>query len=393
MTGVLFRPACARLAALCLAAGLLGLAGPAAAQTADKKLEALSEEIKDRKARQGALQAEAERLQAQQKSLRRRIIALARDLQNIDAERDRLEERLSELAVTENRLDEDLQRDRAALSRLLAGLQAMQTQPAPAFAVHADDALAAVQGAVAMTAVVPGMQTRAADLRDRLTELAAIRRRMDKQSEQLIAAEQDAATARQDLDTALTDKARAEQRKRAAAAREAAAIAKLVREARDLRDLARRLKKRPSAAVPVPARGAFGQARGRVPLPVAGTIDGGFGEADDGGTARQGLAITARPGAQVTAPYDGRVLYSGPFRQYGGIVILGVAGGYQMILAGLEATDAYVGQDILAGEPIGRLAGDKAQLGSSSSGRSQLYMELRFDGEPIDPSPWLKQAG
>lgn len=244
-----------------------------------------------------------------------------------------------------------------------------------------------------MTAVVPGMQARADDLRDRLTELAAIRRRMDKQSAALVMAEQDAATARQDLDRALTDKAMAERQKRAAAAREAAAIARLVREARDLRDLARRLKKRPGADVPVPARGAFGKARGTVPLPVAGTVDGGYGEADDGGTVRRGLAIAARPGAQVTAPYDGRVLYSGPFRQYGGIVILGVAGGYQMILAGLAETSAYVGQDILAGEPIGRLADDNRQLGSSSSGRSQLYMELRFDGEPIDPSPWLKQAG
>lgn len=118
----------------CISAGILIWAGtlPATAQNPQKKLEALSEEIEDRKARQGALQAEAENLRDQQQKLRRRIIALARDLQNIDGERDRLENRLSELAVTENRLDEDLQRDRAALSQLLAGLQAMQTQPAPA---------------------------------------------------------------------------------------------------------------------------------------------------------------------------------------------------------------------------------------------------------------------
>ena len=113
---------------------------PAWAQDKQQKLDALSDEIKDRKARQAELQAAAETLKSQQRQLRKRIIALAKDLQNIDAERDRLEIRLSELAVTENQLDEDLQRDRAALSKLLAGLQAMQQQPAPAFAVHAEDA-------------------------------------------------------------------------------------------------------------------------------------------------------------------------------------------------------------------------------------------------------------
>ena len=71
-----------------------------------------------------------------------------------------------------------------------------------------------------------------------------------------------------------------------------------------------------------------------------------------------------------------------------------------MILAGLAGNGVFVGQEILAGEPIGVLAGndlDRAghenhQLGSSTLGRSQLYMELRFDGQPIDPSPWLRSG-
>jgi septal ring factor EnvC (AmiA/AmiB activator) len=363
---------------------------PALAQGKQQKLDALSDEIKDRKARQAELQAAAETLKSQQRQLRKRIIALAKDLQNIDAERDRLEIRLSELAVTENQLDEDLQRDRAALSKLLAGLQAMQQQPAPAFAVHAEDALDAVQGALVMSAIVPSMQARAGKLRDQLTELSAIRRRMDKQSNALIVAEQDAATARQDMNAALAQKATAESQARQQAAREAQAIAKLVREARDLRELTQRLQNRRKAATSPTGSGSFGRARGLLPLPVAGQVTRGFGQKNENGVAQQGVSISARAGAQITAPYDAQVLYSGPFRQYGGIVILGVAGGYQMILAGLEEAQGFVGQDILAGEPIGTLLDENPQLGSGSSGRSQLYMELRYKGEPIDPTPWLK---
>ncbi len=354
-----------------------------------QKLNALSDEIKDRKARQAELQAAAEALKVQQRALRKRIIALAKDLQNIDAERDRLETRLSELAVTENQLDEDLQRDRAALSKLLAGLQAMQQQPAPAFAVHAEDALDAVQGALVMSAIVPGMEARAGQLRDQLTELSAIRRRMDKQSRALIVAEQDAATARKDMNTAIAQKARDEVKARKEARLEAQAIAKLVREARDLRDLTQRLQKRQKSK-PVARSGTFGRARGLLPLPVAGQVTRGFGEKNENGVSQQGVSISARAGAQITAPYDAQVLYSGPFRQYGGIIILGVAGGYQMILAGLEEVQGFVGQEILAGEPIGTLLDENQQLGSGSSGRSQLYMELRYKGEPIDPTPWLK---
>lgn len=358
-----------------------------------QKLDALNEEIESRKNREAELKATAARLKQQQKALQRRTIALARDLQNIDAERDRLEDRLAELAVTENQFDEALQNDRAALARLLAGLQAMQKQPAPAFAVHAEDALSAVQGAVVMAAVVPGMQERADELRDRLTELAALRARMDRQSEALITAEQDAATARADLDKALGDKAAAEKKIRRAAAREAAAIARLVAEARDLRDLTRRLETRSAGSF---KGSAFGKARGLLPLPVSGQVVAGFGQRNENGVTQQGVSIAGRPGAQINVPYDGLVLYSGPFRQYGDIVIISLADGFQMILAGLADSGVYVGQEILAGEPMGVLPGTQSHenhhLGSSTSGRSQLYMELRFEGRPIDPSPWLKHA-
>lgn len=387
------------LTVLCGLAGMLATPPLAHAQNKaqkaqPQKLEKLSDEIADRKAKQKKLQSQAAALKNQQSKLRQRIIALARDLQNIDADRDQLEDRLSELAVIENRLDADMQRDRAALSRLLAGLQAMQTQPAPAFAVHADDALDAVQGALVMTAIVPTMEMRAGALRDRLTELAAIRRRMDKQSTDLLAAERDAAQARSDLKIALADKAEAESVARKAAAREAAAIAKLVREARNLRDLASKLRARRPSAPPIPATGPFSKARGLLPLPVAGQLVARFGERNENGVTQRGVSIAARPGAQITAPFDGQVLYSGPFRQYGEIVILSLAGGYQMILAGLTQREAYVGQDLLAGEPIGTLSSDESELspGSGGQSRSQLYMELRFKGNPIDPAPWLKKG-
>ncbi len=374
------------LSGVCVLGAIL-LPVPVSGQEGKQDLESINNEIRDRQSRRLGLEEKAETIQNQSKRLRRRVIELARDIRNIDIERGRIEERLSELAVTESQLDAQLQRDRAALSRTLAGLQALETQPPPAFAVHPDDALAAVQGAIALASIVPSMQTRAQALRNQLVELVAIRAHMDRQSADLVRSEQDAAAARRSIEIALAEKASAEADIRAAAAREAEAIAKLVAQAKNLKDLAARLQKRnrKNSSPPVSGAGNFARARGLVPLPVIGQVEQRFGQADTNGQTVQGLAIAARPGAQITAPYDGRVLYSGAFRQYGGIVILGIDGNYQMILAGMDAAHSYVGQEVLAGEPLGNLP---QRAGSLQ--RSRLYLELRYNGRPIDPAPWIK---
>ena len=373
---------------------------PATAQNAEQveKLEALTDEIRQRQQRAQTLKQQAEALEQQKRSLQKLVINLARDLQNIDAERDRLETRLIELAVSESSLDANLQQDRAQLSEMLAGLQTMHIESPPAFAVHPDDALTAVQGAIVLASVVPSMQSRANKLRDQLTELSLIRQRMDAQSQALIVAENDAATARQELSKALAAKSEAEKVARREAEKEARAIAVLVRQSRNLKDLANKLQTRTQqrrdlpSAIP-PTNSQFGKARGLVPMPVSGRIIAGYGtQTVTGGAQQKGIFIDGRPGAQITAPYDARVLYSGPFRQYGSIVILAVENRYQMILAGMDNTTAYVGQELLAGEPIGVLPEEKTSLGGVSSGRGQLYMELRLDGQPIDPTPWLKTS-
>ena len=205
-----------RLSALCVPGGLvfilvLGtilLSAPVSGQNAEPDLDAINDEIRDRQSRRIGLEEEAETLQNQSKRLRRRVIELARDIRNIDVERERIEERLSELAVTESQLDAQLQRDRAALSRTLAGLQALEIQPPPAFAVHPDDALAAVQGAIALASIVPSMQSRAQALRSQLVELVAIRAHMDRQSGELVRAEQDAAAAQRSIEVAWPRKPR-----------------------------------------------------------------------------------------------------------------------------------------------------------------------------------------
>lgn len=100
------------------------------------------------------------------------------------------------------------------------------------------------------------------------------------------------------------------------------------------------------------------------------------------GATTKGISIRSRPGAQVVAPFDGKVAYAGPFRGYGLILIIDHGERYHTILAGFDRIDAVVGQWVLAGEPV-------AQMGDPAGSSPELYLELRRTGQAINPLPWL----
>jgi septal ring factor EnvC (AmiA/AmiB activator) len=114
-----------------------------------------------------------------------------------------------------------------------------------------------------------------------------------------------------------------------------------------------------------------------------GTRLRGFGQTV-AGEKQEGLTLATRAGANVVAPLDARVQYSGPFRTYGLMVILDVGGDVLVVVSGLDALYPEAGQWVLAGEPIGRMADRK-------SPSPELYLEVRRKGQPVDPERWLAQ--
>src|SRR5262245_10501293 len=79
---------------------------------------------------------------------------------------------------------------------------------------------------------------------------------------------------------------------------------------------------------PVP----FEQARGTLPLPVAGRQIVAYGEQTADGTASRGIVIQAHPDATVVSPCDGMIVYAGEFRNYGPLVIVSAGDGYHFLL-------------------------------------------------------------
>ncbi|MBV9015791.1 MAG: peptidoglycan DD-metalloendopeptidase family protein [Alphaproteobacteria bacterium] len=118
-------------------------------------------------------------------------------------------------------------------------------------------------------------------------------------------------------------------------------------------------------------------------LPAAGTV---LARDQTGGAeaAGQGLHLGTASGAVVVAPFDGQVVYAGPFQPYVLVLIIRHTDGYHSVLAGLGRADSAVGQWVLAGEPVGVMP-DAAGQGSGG----EIYVELRRNGQPVDPQPWL----
>jgi septal ring factor EnvC (AmiA/AmiB activator) len=117
----------------------------------------------------------------------------------------------------------------------------------------------------------------------------------------------------------------------------------------------------------------------------------GFGEPDGLGGESQGLSIATRGGTAVLAPADGWVVYAGPFRSYGQVMIINAGDGYHIVLAGMARIDAALGQFVLSGEPIAAMGAMRlASVGDieHTSAQAILYVEFRKDGTAIDSAPW-----
>jgi septal ring factor EnvC (AmiA/AmiB activator) len=138
---------------------------------------------------------------------------------------------------------------------------------------------------------------------------------------------------------------------------------------------------------------AFASAKGVLPIPVNGVKSRDFGAPDGNGGTERGISIATRPGAQVTAPCDGWVVYAAPYRSYGKLLILNAGGGYHVVLAGMERISVDIGQFVLTGEPVA-VMGSGPQIasamvtGAAGSSQPMLYIEFRKDGSPVDPNPW-----
>ena len=112
-------------------------------------------------------------------------------------------------------------------------------------------------------------------------------------------------------------------------------------------------------------------------LPVDGRLVAGMGEISDAGIHARGLTFEARSYSAVVAPSAGRIVYAGPFRGYGDIVIIDHGRGFTTLITNLGELGVKVGDLVQRGQGLGRIGG----------GRPRVMVELRRGGVPVAISP------
>lgn len=284
--------------------------------------------------------------------------------------------RLRVLDVREDRLRAEMGGNRARLVRLLGALQLYQRDPPPPLFVHAGRARDAARAAVLMKTVAPELQSRGEVMSRRAEALRRIRRDLTLANEDLMVAESELAERRAEIDRLQMEQAGLENRLPEVLEAEARARA-LAESAGSMGELVGGL------------RGALGSSPAAVRLalrpPVQGDLVRRFGQRPQGGSGLvEGVAWRAAGASEVLAPVGGRVEYVGPLKGYGLVVILTPSERFHLVLAGLDQAAAGAGRTVLAGEPIGRMA---------SGAPTELYLEVREGGEPVDPARWFVADG
>ncbi len=279
---------------------------------------------------------------------------------------------------------EALRRDQAEVDAAAEALQqeAPRLAEAEAAQKREGDALdRAIAGAHAAQAAAEGQAEQAA------SQAEAAAARMDSLRSALAALE---AQRRADEAKAREDAARAERQKRAAEAQaERERSAEAAQTARERAAEAQAAREREAVAAHPAAAGSIAAGAGpsgQLQPPVIGVVVKGFGEETDGGPAT-GVSYHAPPGAHVISPCGGRVVFANTFRSYGLLLIVDCGGGYHVVLSGFDRLDVKLGQSIVSGEPVGVMANWEP---GTTTHRPALYVELRHDGQPINPAPWLR---
>ncbi|WP_441472295.1 murein hydrolase activator EnvC family protein [Bosea sp. RAF48] len=390
-------------------------------QEREAELKAIEQRLAGNAEARASLEKEIAAIRADRAALNKALLDATAKTQAGEERLGALEKRLALLQSSETAIRRSLEGRRGLIAEVLAALQRIGRAPPPAVLVRPEDILEAVRASMLLGAVVPDLRQEIEILATDLGELVRLRDniateklKIGTEMEQFVGERQRLASlieARRDREASAAKDVEAQR----------ALGNELAGQARSMRDFVEKIEKEISVtnraaeaarqaieqetreqrermtalAFKDPARLApkiaFSDAKGLLSLPVAGSRLRGFGDPDGAGGTIRGISLETRPGALVSAPSDAWVVYAGPFRSFGQLLILNAGGGYYILLAGMQRIDVALNQFVLAGEPVAAM-GETSEAAATTvgvgTGQPVLYIEFRKDGVSVDPTPW-----
>ena len=383
---------------------------PPTKPTPDSQLKDVEQELQRQRAQDKSLAEREAALQKEIEGLRNQLVSAAAAARVHEQSVNEHRRTLTRLEAEEKIKVEALDGRRRQLSDLLMALARHAQRPPEALVALPASPEDTIRAALLLAAAVPELEAEASSLKSDIDDLDTVRKAETQTREGLDKESRELASDRSRLEGLVAQRSSLQQQTQAERRQAQAEADRLAHEAKDIKELMERLeddraqraaeaiKRKPPAAVaavPAPALPRNPSvntdlaALPRAIAPVTGRLVSPFGARGDGGSTNRGVTLEVSSGASVLAPFAGRVVYAGPFRDYGQLLIIEHGEGYHLLLAGLGRIDSALGESVLAGEPIG-IVGTPGNTVTGSGGKSsRFYLELRRNGRPIDPMPWL----
>lgn len=347
----------------------------------EEELKTLETKVQEEKSHQIELKEEAKKIEKDMKGLKTNLIETTASVQKQERNLQNIQTKLDDLSKQKQDMEANLEKQKSSLSNLIIALERIRRLPPQTLIARPDAPLKTAQAATVLGTILPEINRRAEKLKKDLNDLYVIERDLTEQKTELEKNAEKLKSEKQKMDKLIAERSKSLKATKDKVAAKDAEIAQLTKKAKDFRDLIRQLEKKNReidrrTGNSVKSKGDSGPALGAGTPPVSGIIKTRYGETDDIGATSKGITFSSHEGAVVVAPLGGIVRYAGSFRNYGNIVLIEHKNKFHSLVAGLGKVDTFVGQRVEAGEPLGTLPNDSGKL----------YYELRYQGDPVNPS-------
>ena len=396
-----------------------------AADVSKAELAKMEREVQAQNLEHKKLQAQATQISLELTRISKDMIASAKQIQNSEEKISRMESELETLRADLKKAEENFVVEDDNLIKTLSALQNLALKPTEALFVQPLTPVEIIRSAMLLREAVPYLQENAARIREDLEKIEAQKNLVEKQVARIIRQKKILEKEHEQMKALVQRKSKIRNAVEIKSVKAKKKVEQLASQANDLRDLLNKLEKqrqeklrrqeeerrRLAELKAAEARRAaeetkkleekqradlikfkpevinevgenFVKAKGHLLRPARGPVVTAYGEQMSKGVTSKGIIIKTRSQAQVISPYDGTVIFAGPFRGYGNLIIIEHGQGYLSLLAGLEEVDCELGQMLLAGEPVGQMP---------ESGDARLYVELRKDNHPVNPLTWIEK--
>ena len=301
---------------------------------------------------------------------KKKLVSAADKVSDLQEKRDKIQKNIAELDIRIDVLAQEIEKNRVRTSDAVASILFVAQNPS----FNSDDMHNYVLSSVLLTSMADNFDAQIALSTSKINELNAVRQERADEKEKL---DKNAKKYSQEKD--LLDKLlrkRSAQNEKLKNEQQALQI--------KLRNLSARAKSISELSAGVGSSEMSSDARfslRKLNPPVRGRITVRFGEKTALGLKSDGWRIRTSSDALVAAPADGVVKFADSFKGFGRVVIISHKNGYNTVMTNLGAVDVVVGQEVLAGEPIGRM----------NPAKPEMYLEVRRGDKAVDPARLFKE--